>query len=83
MKAWLSRLADLSAAPASPLELARFELSSALPDTVFSLTEDPSLGEGFRLQKEADGRYALTGGKESIQWQTKDNSIRNWRRKRR
>ena len=66
MKAWLSRLADLSAAPASPLELARFELSSALPDTVFSLTEDPSLGEGFRLQKEADGRYALTGGKTGI-----------------
>ena len=46
MKAWLSHLSlDLTVSPSSPEELARAELSSALPETVFRLDNDPSLGE--------------------------------------
>ena len=47
MKAWLSRLdSDLAFSPSSPEELARCELSAALPDTLFRVVTDPSLGEG-------------------------------------
>ncbi len=67
MKAWLSHLSlDLTVSPSSPEELARAELSSALPETVFRLDNDPSLGEGYRIQKKADGSFTISGGKTGI-----------------
>ena len=63
MKAWLSRLhTDISFAPSSPEELARFELSNALPGLSFRLEKDPALGEGFRIRLEADGTCIISGG---------------------
>ena len=63
MKAWLSRLkADLDFIPASPEELARFELSHALPELDCKLVPDPSLGEGYRLERTGDQAFTITGG---------------------
>ena len=67
MKAWLSRLnADLSCAPSSPEELARRELSAALPDTACSVVTDPGLGEGWSISRKPDGSLAVTGGKTGV-----------------
>ena len=67
MKAWLSRLrTNISFTPSSPEELARFELSNALPDLSFRLETDPSLGEGYRIQSEADGSFVISGGTTGI-----------------
>ena len=65
MNLWLNRLS--SAVPAdiaSPVDLARFELESAgVPVT---LTEDPSLGEGYRVEPLPDGSFRLSGGKTGL-----------------
>ena len=67
MKAWLSKLdADLSFSPSSPEETARADLAKALPDTVFRLKTDPSLGEGYTVRKEADGSFTVAGGKTGV-----------------
>ena len=67
MKAWLSRLdADLSFAPSSPEEAACAELSAALPGTVFRVVTDPSMEEGYRIIREKDGGYTVTGGKTGV-----------------
>ena len=67
MKAWLSRLnTDLSFAPSSPEEAARAELSAALPGTVCRVVTDPSMDEGYRISRETDGSYTVTGGKTGV-----------------
>ena len=67
MKAWLSRLdSDLAFSPSSPEELARCELSAALPDTLFRVVTDPSLGEGYRISRESDGSLTVSGGKTGV-----------------
>ena len=67
MKAWLSQLyTDLTYTPSSAEELARFELSHALPNISFSMRTDPSLGEGYRILREADGSYLISGGSTGI-----------------
>ena len=46
MKAWLSGYnADLSYTPASPEDLAQYELSAALPGLSFHIVTKPDLGE--------------------------------------
>ena len=63
MDAWLKLLsnpvpADLS----SPMELARFELSHALPSLTVNFREDISMGDSFRLEQSEDGSMLLSGG---------------------
>ena len=63
MKAWLSKWnADLSAAPASPKELALSELSHALPELTCRTETVPEMGESYRIRKDADGSLTLSGG---------------------
>ena len=63
MKAWLSRLhADISSALSAPVELARFELSHALPDIPCRVETDVSLGDGYRIRREEDGSCTVSGG---------------------
>ena len=67
MKAWLSRLdADLSFAPSSPEEAACAELSAALPGTACRVVTDLSMEEGYRIIREKDGGYTVTGGKTGV-----------------
>ena len=67
MKAWLSRLGDdPSFSPSSPMELARRELSAAMPDIPCSLVSDPDLGEGYRISRGNGGNLTVTGGKTGI-----------------
>ena len=67
MKAWLAKMGDeLSFLPSTAEELARYELSEALPDTVFHLKTDYNLGEGYQIRREADGSYMVSGGKTGI-----------------
>ena len=63
MKAWLSRLsADLKNPPASPAELARFELDHALPGTAYTLDPVPALGEGYCIRRRSDSSVIISGG---------------------
>ena len=66
MKAWLSRLQDLDFSPASPEELAKFELGSALPSLSVRLEADPAMGEGYRIRREPDGGTVISGGSSGI-----------------
>ncbi len=67
MKAWLSRLnADLSFVPGSPEELALYDLSRALPDTSFKTEIVQDLGEGYRIHRESDGSFCISGGPTGI-----------------
>jgi alpha-glucuronidase len=67
MKAWLSRLhTDLVTVPSSPEELARFELSHALPDISCSIETDPSMGEGYHICRKSDGSFLISGGSTGI-----------------
>ncbi len=67
MKAWLSRLeSDLACSPSSPEELARRELSAAMPDTVCRLVTEPDLSEGYRISRESDGSLTVAGGKTGV-----------------
>lgn len=66
MKAWLSRLHDLDFSPALPEELAKFELSRALPSLPVRLEADPTLGEGYRIRREPDGGTVISGGSSGI-----------------
>ena len=67
MKAWLSRLdADLSFNPSSPEETACAELSAALSGTVCRVVTDLSMEEGYRIVRESDGYYTVTGGKTGV-----------------
>ena len=67
MKAWLSRLhTDLVTVPSSPGELARFELSHALPDISCSIETDPSMGEGYHICRKSDGSFLISGGSTGI-----------------
>ena len=67
MKAWLSGYdADLSYAPASPEDLARFELSAAMPGTPCRVVTDPALGEGYRISRGEDGSYTVAGGRTGV-----------------
>ena len=49
-QAWLRALpTKVPAGLANPMEMAAFELKSALPDLPVELHEDPALGDGFSL----------------------------------
>lgn len=63
MKCWLNRLEQ--AVPAdlkTPEQVARFELTQALPGEIFSLREDSDLGDAWSIEPMADGTVRLTGG---------------------
>lgn len=61
MNLWLNRLTpSVPADLLSPLQLARYELESAGIDTV--LTEDPSMGEAYRIDPLKNGSFRLVGG---------------------
>ena len=63
MNLWLSRLNE--AVPAevkTPAEVARFELSHVFPETEVCLTEDASMGDGYRIEPLVDGGVKITGG---------------------
>ena len=66
MKAWLSRLQDLSVSPASPEDLASFELSHALPSLSCELETVPAMGESYRVQRGTDGGYLISGGSAGV-----------------
>ncbi len=64
--AWMKMLA----APASPevrtpRETALSELKAAFPGEAFTLSEDPALGEGYQLQREAEG-WRISGGQAGL-----------------
>ena len=66
-QAWLRALpTKVPAGLANPMEMAAFELKSALPDFPVELHEAPALGDGFSLQKAADGTWTLTGGQTGL-----------------
>ena len=63
MKAWLSKLnIDLSAAPSSPEELARTVLASVSPDYRCRIETVPAPEESFRIRKDPDGSFTVSGG---------------------
>ena len=63
MNLWLSQLKDpVPDGLKTPAELARFELSHALPDPAVTLAEDASLGDGYRIEPLADGGLRIAGG---------------------
>ena len=63
MKAWLSQLhSDPAFSPASPVELAGYELSAALPGSSFRIDVVPDMGDGYRIMREADGGFTVSGG---------------------
>ena len=67
MKTWLSGLSsDLSFQPSSPEELARYDLSRALPDLGITLETVPAMGESYRIVREPDGRYTVSGGSSGV-----------------
>ena len=67
MKAWLSGYnADLFFAPDSPEELARYELSVALPHTGCRIKTNPALGEGYHILRESDGSDTVSGGRTGV-----------------
>ena len=67
MKAWLSGYnADLSYTPASPEDLAHYELSAALPGHSFHIVTTPDLGEGYSILRESDGSYTVSGGQTGV-----------------
>ena len=67
MKAWLSGYnADLSYTPASPEELAHYELSAALPGLSCHIVTKPDLGEGYCILRESDGSYTVSGGQTGV-----------------
>ncbi len=49
----------------TPVETARFELNTALPDENVSLDCRPSMGEGFSIDR-ADGHWRITGGESGL-----------------
>ena len=62
MNTWLRLLSSLDGAVfSSPEELARLELSRALPEDSFALVPDPALGDGWRLSR-SEGGWILRGG---------------------
>jgi alpha-glucuronidase len=67
MNLWLSGLKE--AVPAevkTPAELARFELSHVFPEKTVTLTEDPAMGEGYRIETMTDGSLHITGGRTGL-----------------
>ncbi len=67
MKAWLSKLCyDLTTDPSSPVELADFELSHALPDFSCKTEVIPSMGESYRIRRIHDCEYVICGGTSGI-----------------
>ena len=63
MNLWLSQLKDpVPDGLKTPAELARFELSHALPDPAVTLAEDASLGDGYRIEALDDGSFHIAGG---------------------
>ena len=63
MNLWLSQLKDpVPDGLKTPAELARFELSHALPDPAVTLAEDASLGDGYRIEALDDGSFRIAGG---------------------
>ena len=65
MNLWLNRLSStVPAGLARPADLARFELDQV--GIAAHLKEDPSLGDAYRLERNADGGYALTGGQTGL-----------------
>lgn len=63
MNLWLSQLKDpVPDGLKTPAELARFELSHALPDPAITLAEDASLGDGYRIEALDDGSFHIAGG---------------------
>ena len=63
MNLWLTRLKDpVPAGLKTPADLAGFELSCALPDTLVTLEEQPALGEGYRIESLPGSGFRITGG---------------------
>ena len=50
----------------TPADLARFELSHVFPEKTVTLTEDPAMGEGYRIETMTDGSLHITGGRTGL-----------------
>ncbi len=67
MKLWLNRLAEeIPSDLKTPAEVARFELTHALPDTEVSFELQADMGESYRLDLMADGSVRLSGGSSGL-----------------
>jgi len=66
MKAWLAGWPDLTFTPASPKELAHFELSRALPELSVSLESASDLDEGYRIRRLSGSSFVISGGKTGL-----------------
>lgn len=66
MKAWLAGWPDLTFTPASPKELAHFELSHALPELSVSLESASDLDEGYRIRRLSESSFVISGGKTGL-----------------
>ncbi len=67
MGLWLSKMKE--AVPEgirTPGQLARFELSHALPGVPVTVEEDASQGDGYRIEPLTDGGLRLTGGSTGV-----------------
>ena len=63
MNLWLRQLKkDVPADLHTPVELARFELGSALPGLKTELRVQASMGDAYRIDPLDDGSFLLTGG---------------------
>lgn len=63
MKLWLNRLqTEAPSGLKTPEETARFELDHALPGMNVVLRREDAAGDGYRLDKGADGTVTITGG---------------------
>ncbi|QUA53614.1 hypothetical protein [Aristaeella lactis] len=63
MNLWLRQLKkDIPADLHTPVELARFELGSALPGLKTELRVQASMGDAYRIDPLDDGSFLLTGG---------------------
>ena len=66
MISWLRQLSwTVPGSLVSPADVARFELDRALPGVSVSLISDPSLGEGYRLERTVSG-WSVTGGNSGL-----------------
>ncbi len=65
MSLWLNKLsASVPAGLKQPADTARFELDQA--GLIADLKENPSMGDGYRIERNPEGTFLLTGGQSGL-----------------